>query len=174
MTRFTPTHCHTCILCADCLYGGRASPCSVSEAEALAGLGGESADRKDASVVAGLQGGCLVMTDEQRSSLPGEISCLLTWTDATELSLAGALESTFCCGPRTGRQSPAWLWGDTGLSRATSAGKDGIASPPPRPRWRSRRGPGLPRPWTGAADGPRGAGAALPDGTRLRAHVLPM
>ena len=28
------------------------------------------------------------MMDEQRSLIPGEISCLLTWTDATELSLA--------------------------------------------------------------------------------------
>lgn len=35
-------------------------------------------------------------------------------------------------------------------------------------------GPGLPRPWTGAADAPHGAGAALPDGTPLRACVLPM
>lgn len=50
VTRLTHTHRHTCVLCADRLHGGRASPCSVSEAEALAGVGGESADREDATV----------------------------------------------------------------------------------------------------------------------------
>ena len=44
MTRFMYTHLHTCVLCADCLHGERASPCSVSEMEVVARVGGESAD----------------------------------------------------------------------------------------------------------------------------------
>lgn len=138
MTRFTHTHRHTCVLCADCLHGGRASPCSVSEAEALAGVSGESADREDATVSPGGMSG----DDGRAAVLASWRDFMFTNLDGCHLAVAGcgALESTFCCGPRTGQQSPAWLCGDTGLSRATSAGKDGIASPPPRPRWRSRRG----------------------------------
>ena len=92
---------------------------------------------------------CRCWSPRGMSGDDGWAAVLASWRDFMFTNLdgchwavtgCGALESTFCCGPRTGQQSPAWRWGDTGLSSATSAGKDGIASPPPRPRWRSRRG----------------------------------
>ena len=64
MTYFICIHLHICILCADCLHVQRASPCSVLESKQLHRVSRKSSDLlRYHSVLAFLQGGCLVITE---------------------------------------------------------------------------------------------------------------